>query len=314
MRLFMAAGEAGEYWDPNFDDVLVSYASPSVRNHPPMNKNWFLDSGAFSFFQWGMDGTAVLDDYIKFLLQTQHRRYPVLDVIGKPSSATWANDQKMRAAGLDPIAVVHFGEPHTEILKYLDAGITNIALGGYASAGVSVEVARRWIDAVFSHIGKRVQAGQKMPRIHGFGMTNESVLIAYPFYSVDSTVWLVSRRYGEVLIWNSYRRKMSQINPKDAEAMNWAVRDFGVPLAAIDGYSVADARDIKAAWNIMQMLELADFVTTLWAKRGITWDDEPERIVSTEAERAFLRANWPEALGRFKTWTKRTPVWAKNAS
>lgn len=309
MRIFFAAGEAGEYWDPAFDDVLVSFAAGGSRKKVP-NPLWFLDSGAFSFFQAGSDGTKVLDEYIAYLLRTGHQRYASMDVIGGGPEASWVNEQKMRAAGLDPISIVHFGEPYQTIDRYLDAGITYIALGGYASGGVSIELARTWIDAIFSRIRDWMRrTGSPMPRIHGLGMTNEQMLLAYPFYSVDSTVWLIARRYGEILYWDLDRRKMGQVNPKALSDKGEIKLRYGIPLTTADGYLVPDARDHKSAWNIVMQLELADFVTDIWTKRGIVWDDEVERVRSAGVERKFLADHWPETVGRFRTWKRGVP-WA----
>lgn len=44
---------------------------------------------------------------------------------------------------------------------------------------------------------------------HGFGMTKTSLLPELPFYTVDSTTWLVGLQYGEVNYWNV--NKMSRL-------------------------------------------------------------------------------------------------------
>lgn len=49
--------------------------------------------------------------------------------------------------------------------------------------------------------------------VHGFGMTRTSMLIELPFYTSDSTTWLVGLQYGEVNYWNG--SKMQRLK-KDA--------------------------------------------------------------------------------------------------
>lgn len=45
--------------------------------------------------------------------------------------------------------------------------------------------------------------------VHGFGMTRTSMLTQLPFYTADSTTWLVGLQYGEVNYWNG--TKMSRL-------------------------------------------------------------------------------------------------------
>ena len=45
--------------------------------------------------------------------------------------------------------------------------------------------------------------------VHGFGMTRTSMLTQLPFYTADSTTWLVGLQYGEINYWNG--SKMSRL-------------------------------------------------------------------------------------------------------
>ena len=45
--------------------------------------------------------------------------------------------------------------------------------------------------------------------VHGFGMTRTSMLTEVPFYTSDSTTWLVGLQYGEMNYWNN--NKMSRL-------------------------------------------------------------------------------------------------------
>ena len=46
--------------------------------------------------------------------------------------------------------------------------------------------------------------------VHGFGMTRTNMLTELPFYTVDSTTWLVGLQYGEINYWTS-SNKMSRL-------------------------------------------------------------------------------------------------------
>lgn len=45
--------------------------------------------------------------------------------------------------------------------------------------------------------------------VHGFGMTRTSMLTQLPFYTADSTTWLVGLQYGEINFWTG--KKMSRL-------------------------------------------------------------------------------------------------------
>lgn len=49
----------------------------------------------------------------------------------------------------------------------------------------------------------RIKTAEKYGSVvHGFGMTKTSMLIDLPFYTADSTTWMVGLRYGEINYWN----------------------------------------------------------------------------------------------------------------
>jgi len=43
--------------------------------------------------------------------------------------------------------------------------------------------------------------------IHGYGMTQTSMLSKYPFYTVDSTTWMIGLQYGEISYWTGNKMK-----------------------------------------------------------------------------------------------------------
>lgn len=47
--------------------------------------------------------------------------------------------------------------------------------------------------------------------VHGFGMTRTNMLTELPFYTSDSTTWLVGLQYGEMNYWSTSSNKMSRL-------------------------------------------------------------------------------------------------------
>lgn len=155
----------------------------------------FLDSGAYSAWK---QGTPIdINNYITFI--KEHIRdlsiYAVLDVIGD-AKGTLRNQKIMERAGLNPLPAFHFGSDF-KYLKYYLAHYDYIALGGLASMGASPEMFD-FLDQCFDIICDK--QGFPTAKIHGFAVTTLKAMKRYPFYSVDSTTWLLMARMGFMIL------------------------------------------------------------------------------------------------------------------
>jgi len=169
------------------------------------NVDLFLDSGAYSAWSKGVE--INLDEYIGFIKQHEQsiEVYANLDVISneetgneKSARQTWQNQKAMEEAGLDPLPVFHYGEP----LKYLKRYIKQydyISLGGMVPVSNGQLIS--WLDKLFT---KHLTDEQGMPlvKIHGFGLTSLQLMMRYPWYSVDSTSWVITGRTGQIFVPN----------------------------------------------------------------------------------------------------------------
>ena len=156
----------------------------------------FLDSGAYS--AWSQGKEIDINDYINFI--KEHHEvidvYANLDVIGDPD-ATWKNQMIMEKEGLDPLPVFHYGENEKWLIKMLKKGYDYISLGGMVP--ISTTDLMHWLD----HLYKTYLCDDKgMPivKVHGFGLTSLRLMLRYPWYSVDSTSWVVTGRMGSIYI------------------------------------------------------------------------------------------------------------------
>jgi len=169
----------------------------------------FLDSGAYSAFTQGIE--IDIQEYIAFVkANEQHLEvYANLDVIGD-AEATYKNQMIMEEAGLDPMPCFHYGEPFSWLEKYLDEDYEYIALG---VAGVKDKnQLSRWLDHCWSLICD--DDGMPRAKMHGFAITSVGLMSRYPWYSCDSTSWVMTSRFGKAFIprfvegeWN-YTRPM----------------------------------------------------------------------------------------------------------
>lgn len=183
----------------------------------------FLDSGAYSAFTQNIQ--IDIKEYISFIKEHQDciNVYANLDVIGS-AEGTWKNQLIMEKAGLKPLPVYHFKEPVAWLLKYLDRGYDYLAIGGLVKAGNILP----FLDTIFSeHLCD--PAGMPKLKIHGFGLTSLKLMLRYPWFSVDSTSWVLTGRMGSIFMpsmragkfiydENSWKIVVSNRSPSTKEA------------------------------------------------------------------------------------------------
>lgn len=152
----------------------------------------FLDSGAFSAKSQKV--TIDIQDYIAFIKEHEDviDVYANLDVIGDPA-ATWKNQMIMEEAGLSPLPVFHQGSPEKYLKRYIDR-YEYVALGGMV--GVANKLSE-YLDRIFSTFICHPDGTPKV-KVHGFGLTILKMMLRYPWYSVDSTSWVVTGRLGSI--------------------------------------------------------------------------------------------------------------------
>jgi hypothetical protein len=155
----------------------------------------FLDSGAFSAFTQGV--SIDIQEYIQFIKENLQYLtvYANLDVIGSPEG-TYRNQLLMEEKGLKPLPCFHYGEDPKWLLRYMKSH-DYIALGGMVPiANIALQ---QWLDEIFSNFICGPDGIPKV-KVHGFGMTSHDLLWRYPWYSVDSTSWVVTGRLGGVYV------------------------------------------------------------------------------------------------------------------
>jgi hypothetical protein len=146
-----------------------------------------LDSGAYSAFTQNV--TIDIEKYIEFLLDNRWiTNYVNLDVIipNDPDEAAhigFANFEKMRSRGLDPIPVFHVREGFNYLQDYLALGCPTIGLSATPPS------ARETMD-FYERSFEIIQRSGQTVRVHAFGDSSRRHLKAFPFASTDSFTWL----------------------------------------------------------------------------------------------------------------------------
>jgi hypothetical protein len=143
-----------------------------------------LDSGAYSAYTKGK--SVNLLDYLAYIEanRAQLYKYVSLDVIGD-ERLTWLIYQLMKSYGLDPVAVVHYGEKaHVAMHRYSGRFL---ALGGTVPVRDKKKVVR-WCEEM-----KRLRPETSL---HLLGSSSKALLQSEALASCDSSTWYIQAVNG----------------------------------------------------------------------------------------------------------------------
>lgn len=219
-------------------ELLTRHLSP---------ENSFLDSGAFTAFTQG--ARIDIDHYIDTIKAIGRPYYAALDVIGD-YKATRVNLDYMVSKGLKPIPAFHVGSPKEELIKLLDE-YDYIALGGLVPLAMRRNKLQEWLDYCFSTITKK----DPLPKVHLFGINSLWAWQRYPAYSADATSWVSGSKFRRIVEFKDGRFITHHKNQDSPMAHKVFMNDY---------------TDLNLH-NVIEYQKAADYVTDLWARRGIKW-------------------------------------------
>lgn len=169
-----------------------------IRTIRENNGKVFLDSGAFSMFTQGVK--VDLKKYAKFV-QNKAEVIEIasnLDVIGAGhEKESYDRQKQLERWGAKVQPVHHVRDADEWLQRYLDEGYDYIFLGGMVPE--STPVLRGWLDHIWHHYLTKPDGTPKV-KVHGFGLTTLELIFRYPWYSVDSTSWVMIAQFGGVLM------------------------------------------------------------------------------------------------------------------
>jgi len=178
------------------------------------NKNHnllFIDSGAFSVahsnkivdIDMYVDYINTYDDGEMIWAELDIIPFPVLNMTTAKESAegSWQNYLYMLGKVKCPervMYVYHFGESKEAFLRALETPVNGrlpeyIGIGG--RHGVSIEAHNIYYEKMFGWIENSCNPKVK---VHAFGMTVLDTLELFPFWSADSTTYLLQAVYGRI--------------------------------------------------------------------------------------------------------------------
>lgn len=224
------------------------------------HRKLFVDSGAFSAHTKGRE--LDVDEYIEYLNARQGCFEVIAQVdkipgeFGKKKTReqlleapelSWENYLYMRERVIDYnnlTPIFHQGEDFKHLHRMLETTFDgeHIPYIGISPANdVSTKEKAKWFETVF-----RIIRDSSNPNVktHAFGMTSLDLLEKYPFYSADSTSWLMTSANGSIMTsWGLMLMSDVQVNnPKHFNHMSPETQAKVAEEVAKWGYDIEEAK------------------------------------------------------------------------
>lgn len=195
------------YMTKSLEKYFLTEPDPSL-----VLEDLIMDSGAFS--AWSKGEVVDLDKYIEFCLKHIDRiTYVVnLDVIpAKPgqksisqeeiersASLGWRNAQKMLRAGIPKHKLIHVFHQN-ENFRWLERMVDEFEYIGLSPANDRTTAEKMvWLDQCMPYVTD--ETGKPIIKFHGFAVTAWSLMMRYPWFSVDSASWCQQSGRGVIYI------------------------------------------------------------------------------------------------------------------
>jgi hypothetical protein len=251
-------------------NILVSFAYSKILADITYHPEYLiLDSGAFT--AWNTGKQVDIDAYATWALANQHKAEKVvavnLDVIPGEAGRTSTKKERaegmkqslinadyLRSKGLEVMEVYHQDEPQVFLDTLLDRLPPNGILGISPRNDVSLKSRIEWQNLVLRHLYQRYGI-ENLPKTHGLAVTALDSMKAFPYYSVDSSTWTTSMRFGQYITEWGKAKKLDEIIPKSGELNSKEAVLVGL-RKSVESYS-----------------HVGTGITSLWEQRGVRWKD-----------------------------------------
>jgi hypothetical protein len=223
-------------------NVLVAfpYFKPRLWDQlraSPVPMRLLVDCGAYTV--WNTGASVSLDDYCRAIetLPVTPWRYFALDVIGD-ADRTRANLAEMLRRGFKPSPVLTPVEDVSLLNEFFDVNDL-VGFATYKPRRYMPDQQRRVRD------GMRVAAGRNL---HLLGFTSLDWVKVHRPYSIDSSTWLNSHKYGAARVYLGRGKTTHMTRDMVKRGLKPELRDAIVALG-FDPYALADPRSWEVAAN-----------------------------------------------------------------
>lgn len=239
-----------------------------------------LDSGAYT--AWSKGKPVDLKAYIAFCNQHPDVSYYVnLDVIPGAKGRAPTNDEIEAACkqgwrnynqmikelpANKVLPVFHRNERAKWLDQYLSAGVTYIGI----SPGTKANMADRlgWMKSIKPLVLNK--DGKPAVKMHGFGVSSSRLLFYWRWHTVDSTLWIMEARVGNILVPRRLGSVWDYKNPSDVQVSHNSPRSLAVGSCSplVQSYV---KEYLAAAGTILGKDSIREVAKSYILKEGETW-------------------------------------------
>jgi uncharacterized protein Usg len=293
-----AFAKAAALADPAYNLESFHYLD-KLRQIPDLvredKRKIFLDSGAYSMYTQG--ATVDLKAYARYIYLNRDiiETASNLDAIGTPGANkklseetaqhSYDNQKKLESwlkpQGLAVQPVHHVRDPDHWLQRYIDEGYDYIFLGGMVPE--TTPVLMKWLKHVWRNY-LTDKDGYPKVKVHGFGLTTSSLMFEFPWYSVDSTSWVMTSMFGACYV--------------DATLSDGTKRDFKVDFS-----SRSKKQEDDDSWHFARLQpDQQDSVMQRLEELEAARVKHPEIEAALEEATGFKQGYNPTALAESYGW------------
>lgn len=168
-----------------------------------------LDSGTYS--AWRSKQSIDFERYIEYIhdnsayvgtvvnldvIPAEFGKNPTPYEVEQSAAVGFANWDQMRREGIDAMPVFHQGESFRWLERMLETGCSYVGISPANDRVTGKKM--EWLDEVFQFLcGDK---GYPVIKTHGFGVTAMEIMFRYPWYSADSSSWMLCSAFGSVIV------------------------------------------------------------------------------------------------------------------
>lgn len=225
VRLFIDSGAHTYQNDPKYAEVTIEEWEKHLQKYlrwVEKNKEFIFAIASFDFE--AVVGAEKVDEW--------NRKYfePFMLRTGIPVCFVWHQDS------------AHTWEEYCERYPYVGFSSVNIV------SGESIDL---------TEYKNKLRIAEKHGSVvHGFGMTRTGMLTELPFYSVDSTTWMVGLQYGELNYWTGTKMTRLKKDKWKGAMLSGICAKYNLDM---DKMKKEDTVEVIRA-NIFAFMDAVDFI------------------------------------------------------
>ncbi len=266
MKIVLASGWPGTEAEEilknmHITEPLMSFYYPKkdLNLFKKYNKKIYLDSGVFTARKKGK--SIDINALISYLKKHEENISCVFNLdIGSPAEQL-KNYLIMKKKGCNVLPIWHGTMSLDMLLRFAeDSDYIAISESFIENGWKNSKV----LDSFFNFLYKNNLWPMK---VHALGIERPAILSKYPFYSADSSAFQKSYTFG--LITNFDYKSIKAFHPKENVPKALKINSLAQKMIG----RTYEARDLRIANAVLQRERLQKYLTDLWTKKGIVWNE-----------------------------------------